>query len=135
MAGAVAGRPAGKGRLSAPSPALSAEEYGFATLPPGIACPPGLTPLATFAEEEGLALVASVAELQRHGLVHQPGWARISLGLYSALDGVGLTATVSTALAKAGISCNMIAAYHHDHLFVPWGQREEALGLIRPLSI
>ena len=41
------------------------------------------------------------------------------LQVHSALDGVGLTAAVAGALAAAGIACNVIAAFHHDHLFVP----------------
>lgn len=98
-------------------------------------CPNGLTPLATFAEDEGLTLVAMVGELAAHAIAHQPGFARISLGLNSALEGVGLTAAVSAALADAGISCNMIAAYHHDHLFVPWDRREEALAIVDRVRI
>lgn len=117
------------------SPILSAEEYGFATLAPGLSCPNGLTPLATFAEDEGLTLVAPVGALKSHGIDHQSGFARISLGLATQLDGVGITAAISSALADAGISCNMIAAYHHDHLFVPWGRREEARTAIEHLVL
>ena len=57
-------------------------------------------------------------------------WARISLGVHSSLDAVGLTAALSSALAEAGISANVIAALHHDHLFVPWHRRQEALRCI-----
>lgn len=117
------------------SPTLSAEEYGFASLPSGAACPPTLTPLATFAEDEGLTLVATVVSLAAHDIPHQPGFARISLGLYSALEGVGLTAAVATALADHGISCNMVAAYHHDHLFVPWDRRDEAMTIVDAIRL
>lgn len=117
------------------SPTLAADEYGFATLEPGRQPPPGLTPLATFAEDEGLTLVATVSALDAARVGCQRGFARISLGLFSALEGVGLTAAVSAALADAGISCNMIAAYHHDHLFVPWDRREEALRIVETLEI
>lgn len=61
-------------------------------------------------------------------------FARITLMVHSALDGVGLTAAVSTALAEAGIACNVVAGFHHDHLFVPWARREEALDLLQRLS-
>jgi len=117
------------------SPTLAAEEYGFATLQPGRAIPPGLLPLATFAEDEGLTLVATVAAFDAAGVECQRGFARISLGLFSALQGVGLTAAVSAALADAGISCNMIAAYHHDHLFVPWDRRDEARTIVEGIEI
>lgn len=117
------------------SPTLAADEYGFATLQPGRGVPPGLVPLSTFAEDEGLTLVATIAALNAAGIAYLRGFARISLGLVSALDGVGLTAAVSAELAEAGISCNIIAAYHHDHLFVPWDRRDEALRIVESIEI
>jgi hypothetical protein len=60
--------------------------------------------------------------------------AMITLNVYSALDGVGLTAAVATALAKAGIACNMVAALNHDHVFVPSERREEALAVMLALQ-
>ena len=53
--------------------------------------------------------------------------ARITLTGHSALDGVGLTAAVASALADAEIPCNMVAAFHHDHAFVPWEMRARAM--------
>lgn len=61
-------------------------------------------------------------------------FARITLMLHSALEGVGLTAAVAGALASAGIACNVVAGFHHDHLFVPWQRREEALAVLQRLS-
>ena len=60
--------------------------------------------------------------------------AQITLQVHSALDGVGLTAAVSDALARKGIACNVIAAAHHDHLFVPEARVDEALQILRALS-
>lgn len=54
--------------------------------------------------------------------------------MHSALDGVGLTAAFSSELAGAGISCNVVAGYHHDHLFVPEADAERALAVLRGLS-
>jgi uncharacterized protein len=28
----------------------------------------------------------------------------------------------------------MVAAFHHDHVFVPWARREEALAILEGLS-
>jgi hypothetical protein len=72
-------------------------------------------------EDEGVTLV-----------VHDPdgAWARISLGVHSSLNAVGLTAELSRRLAAAGISANMIAGLRHDHFFVPWKRREEAWDLL-----
>jgi hypothetical protein len=54
--------------------------------------------------------------------------------VHSALDGVGLTAAVASVLAERGIACNVVAGFHHDHLFVPWERREEALEALASLS-
>ena len=62
------------------------------------------------------------------------GWARITLGVQSSLAAVGLTARVATILAERGIAANVIAGYHHDHVFVPWDRRDEALQALRALS-
>ena len=62
------------------------------------------------------------------------GWARITLTIHSSLEAVGLTAAVAAALAARGISANMIAAVHHDHVFVPWERREEAMTALRELA-
>jgi len=61
-------------------------------------------------------------------------WARISLGVESSLEAVGLTAAFSRALADLGISANVIAALHHDHIFVPWDRRDEALKALQSLA-
>ena len=47
---------------------------------------------------------------------------------------LGLTAAFATALTKAGISANVVAAFHHDHIFVPERDAERALETLRALS-
>ena len=61
-------------------------------------------------------------------------WARITLKIHSSLNSVGLTAAVAASLAERRIPSNVIAASFHDHLFVPWNLREEALGALHALS-
>ena len=111
-------------------PVLHAVPYGFAVWAGG-ALP--FAAFATVAEAEGLTVVAALAELQAVGLGSEP-WARISLTVHSDLAAVGLTAAFATALAAEGISCNVIAAVHHDHLFMPWDRREDALRVLRALA-
>ena len=60
--------------------------------------------------------------------------AWITLTVHSSLEGVGLTAAVSRALAEADISCNVVAAFHHDHLFVPLKDADRAMKVLRTLS-
>lgn len=113
--------------LAGLQPWLDPAEYVFIV---ASEVPPGLRPFAVITEEEGLTLVLPRAEAAAHGLTG--GWpaARITLGLQSALTAVGLTAAISARLAAAGISCNVIAGYHHDHLFVPLARGREARRLL-----
>lgn len=61
-------------------------------------------------------------------------FARITLQVHSALEGVGLTAAVSTALAERSIACNVVAALEHDHIFVPAADAERALAALKELQ-
>ena len=44
----------------------------------------------------------------------------ITLTVHSSLKSVGLTAAVTSKLAEYEISANVVAAYYHDHIFVPY---------------
>ena len=99
-------------------PVLNDGTYVFASLPhdAGIG---SLEPVATFREKEGLTVVVEEERARLAGLsvLFRAAW--ITLTVHSDLQAVGLTAAVAEALTRANISCNMIAAACHDHLFVP----------------
>jgi hypothetical protein len=99
---------------------LDETQYGFEVA--AEAPPPG-DAFAVIREAEGVTLI-------RPG----EGWARITLAIHSSLAAIGLTAKVAAALAARGIAANMIAAFHHDHVFVPWDRREEAMAALRELA-
>jgi hypothetical protein len=86
-------------------------------------------PFAIINEAEGRTLI-----LPADPTDDPPFFARITLMVHSALDGVGLTAAVAGALAERGIACNVVAGFHHDYLFVPWARREEAMEALASLS-
>ena len=119
--------------LAAIDPLLDDGEYVFCTLPGRVADHCELEQLATFREAEGLTLVLPVATAQRAGLVFSGRYRRITLTVHSSLDAVGLTAAVAEALAARGISVNVVAAYYHDHLFVPAARADEALRALQTL--
>lgn len=96
--------------------------------------PDGVQPIATVREPEGLTLVLDRPDADRAGLAYDYVAAMVTLGVPSSLAAVGLTAAVSRALAEAGISCNVLAGAHHDHLLVPWERRVEAVDVLRGLS-
>ena len=90
--------------------------------------------IGAFREDEGITAIVPVRaadELDIDG----PDFGRISLMIHSDLEDVGLTAIVATALAEAGIACNMVAAFHHDHAFVPAARADEAMALLESLEI
>jgi hypothetical protein len=97
---------------------------------------PALRPsaLATIAESEGTTLVVDVEHARAHGAPIEFEAARLTLTVWSSLEVVGLTAAVSAVLADAGIACNVLAGYRHDHLLVPAGQADQAIDLLRSLS-
>lgn len=93
-----------------------------------------LLPLAMFHEREGLTLVLSQEAALAAGLAHSGLMRQITLTIHSSLEAVGLTAAIAAALTKAGISANVIAAYYHDHVFVPAGDAERALAVLQALA-
>jgi uncharacterized protein len=109
------------GMLAGMAPSLDPRRWAFMAVE-------GEAPAEAFAlirEDEGLAAILPAED---------GDFVRITLMVYSALEGVGLTAAVAGALAERGIACNVVAGYHHDHLFVPWVRAEEALDILQRLS-
>ncbi|MEE1927281.1 ACT domain-containing protein [Streptomyces sp. TRM 70351] len=118
--------------LSGMRPDLRQGPYVFTTVT-GPA-PVGLHPVVTVAEDEGTTLVLPRSEADAAGLPYDyvAGW--ITLRVHSALAAVGLSAAVTTALAEAGISCNVVAGHHHDHLFVPYEVASVAVATLEDLA-
>ena len=92
------------------------------------------SPLASFAEPEGLTLVLTREAAEEEDLSYEGTFRCISLQVHSSLAAVGLTAAVTGELAAHDISANVIAGYHHDHIFVPSHQVESALRLLENMS-
>ena len=93
-----------------------------------------LEPIATFRESEGVTLIVEESRAHAAGLTVLLRVAWLTLDVPSGLDAVGLTAAVATALAAAGIACNVVAAAHHDHLFVPIERADAALATLHALQ-
>jgi len=102
----------------------------FVTLESG---QPGLDPVATVVEPEGLTAVIRREDADRHGLAYDFVAARVVLGVATDLDAVGVTAAVAGALAELRIACNVFAGIHHDHLFVPHARAHEAVDAVAAL--
>jgi hypothetical protein len=114
------------------APKRRAGSYAVLTLSGGV--PPGLDVLASVQEDEGLSIVVPTEQADAGGLRYELPLGWITLQVPSTLSAVGLTAAVSQALTIAGISCNVLAGFHHDHLLVPLERTDDAVTVLRSLS-
>ncbi len=114
--------------LSGMSPKLSERAWAFHEISDATFIPD--TAFAIIREEEGLCCILPAQAAPDDA----PRFAKITLQVNSDLEGVGLTAAVATSLATSGTACNVVAGLRHDHLFVPWDRREDALELLQKLS-
>ncbi len=120
--------------LAEMEPMLHDGEYVYCTVEGRAAAWFALEPIGTFRENEGITLILERARAEAAGLSYGPVLRLITLSVHSALEAVGLTAAVSGALTQAGISANVVAAYYHDHIFVPAADAKRAVEVLRTLS-
>lgn len=113
------------------SPERQPGDYVYASLPTLRA---ELDPVLAFREHEGWTLVLRRENAAAAGIEFTFPCAWLTLRVHSSLQAVGLTAAIADALADAGIACNAVAAYYHDHLFVPLDRADEAIEILRRLS-
>jgi hypothetical protein len=98
------------------------------------ALPVGLTALCTVREDEGLTAIVDKRDADRRALPYVYESRLITLTVHSSLEAVGFLALVTARLAAAGIACNAIAGYHHDHLLVPATRADEAVDALLALA-
>jgi hypothetical protein len=82
---------------------------------------------ALIREAEGITAIVTVERARAEGWPVDIELAWLTIAVETSLEGVGLTAALATALADAGIPCNVVAALHHDHLLVPADRADEAV--------
>lgn len=114
-------------------PKLNEGEYVFCTVPASQTIDPANF-IGSFKEAEGLTVILNKETADNLNLHYTFVSAWITLTIHSSLEAVGLTATFSAALAKEGISCNVIAAYYHDHIFVAKEDNVKAMQVLKQLS-
>ncbi|MBU6957759.1 ACT domain-containing protein [Pseudomonas sp. CVAP len=119
--------------LRSMSPQLNDGEYVFCTIRDGH-LPKDCEIIGSFREQEGLTVILERSQAEKAGFSFDYLAAWITLNVHSALEAVGLTAAFATALGQAGISCNVIAGYYHDHLFVGQADTKRAMSVLRQLA-
>ena len=122
--------------LAGMKPILSDNSYVFVTCPDAAyGDRAGLDPIGSFREAEGLTLIVPRQNADTAGIAYDGGYRKITLQIHSSLAAVGLTAAVAGALAQSGISANVVAAYFHDHIFVPEEKAASALKTLEKLQL
>jgi len=115
------------------TPVLNDGEYVFCTIDdPGKLNQNDLVGL--FREDEGFTVILNKAIADHLNLSYNYIAAWITLTIHSSLDAVGLTAAFSKALGDASISCNVVAAYYHDHIFVGLRDADRAMLVLKQLA-
>lgn len=115
------------------SPVMAEATYVYCSFPE-FTVPTGLLAFCIIREREGLTAIIERDEALRRGLAYTYDARLITLSVHSSLEAVGFIAVISRKLAGAGISCNVIAGYYHDHILVPVEKAEEAMTLLLEIA-
>jgi uncharacterized protein len=101
---------------------------------PDFVLPVGVSALCTIRESEGLTAIVERADARRLRLAYVYDARLITLSVHSSLNAVGFIKVISSKLADAGIPCNVIAGYYHDHILVPVERTDEAMDRLREIA-
>ena len=87
-----------------------------------------------FREQEAITLILKKETADKLNLEYSVVMSWITITVHSSLEAVGLTAAFSKALSENGISCKIVSAFYHDHIFVTKSDTREAMNILNAFS-
>jgi hypothetical protein len=115
--------------LKTMKPSLSEGDYVFCSVK-DIAAVNSSDIVMFFREQEGFTIIIKKELADHLKLEYSFVTSWITLTVHSSLEAVGLTAAFSKALSQEGISCNVVAAFYHDHIFVGKNDTDKAMVIL-----
>lgn len=119
--------------LKSLKPILHNGEYVFCTLP-DLSKISSEEIVCLFRESEGITVIITKELANKYELQYSYVARWITLQVHSSLSAVGLTATFAKALMDENISCNVVAAFYHDHIFIDCKDSEKAMEVLSKLN-
>ena len=114
-------------------PALNPGDYVFCTVKASMPLK-AIDAVMIFQEQEGNTLILRKEVADQHQIDYSFTASWITLKIHSSLEAVGLTAAFSKVLAEHNISCNVVAGYYHDHIFVSKNDAEKVMNVLTDLA-
>ncbi|MFX1766321.1 ACT domain-containing protein [Paraburkholderia sp. A1RI-2L] len=114
-------------------PIMAPAVYVYCSFPDFV-LPVGVPAFCTIRESEGLTAIVERSDARRLRLAYIYDARLITLSVHSSLNAVGFIKVISGKLADAGIPCNVIAGYYHDHILVPVDRADEAMDRLREIA-
>lgn len=115
------------------APQLAPDEFVFLCVPDETAAR-ALSPLGLFHEAEGVTAICTVAHARAAGHTFDATFRQITFTVHSSLEAVGFLAAITALLARHGLACNAVSAFHHDHVFVPARDAGRAMRALASLT-
>lgn len=115
------------------SPRVNAGEYVFCSISTNYKLK-NIEVVASILESDSRTIVIRKEDAEEVKLHYDTSMSWITLDVVSSLEAIGLTSTISKKIADHKISCNIIAGYYHDHIFVPYSDHAKAIQLLKSLS-
>lgn len=115
------------------NPVMAEAVYVYCSFP-DFTLPAGLMAFCIVREQEGVTAIVERDDAQHIGLSYTYEARLITLSVHSSLEAVGFIAVVSRKLAEAGIPCNTVAGYYHDHILIAVDRADEAMTLLKEIA-